>query len=160
MYFYNCFVSLFPYICQIKQKQADLFIIYLLSRSPKKQFKRREIKVLKSEGYLIALLSFPPGINSAKEIGLFTSRAPASFLKQRVLFCKCQILMEKDTIPLRPQIWACATSIYTQSKCVPQQMRGNATITISDLQIIAPRLSKCEEQSWQPVLSQLSLRRF
>lgn len=61
------------------------------------------MKVLKSEGYLIALLSFPPGINSAREIGSFTSRAPASSLKQRVLFCKCQILMGKDTISLRPQ---------------------------------------------------------
>lgn len=96
------------------------------------------MKVLKSEGYLIALLSFPPGINSAKEIGLFTSRAPASSLKQRLLFCKCQILMEKDTISLHPQIWACAMPISTQSKSVPQQIRGNATITISDLQIIAP----------------------
>lgn len=139
---------------------ADLFIIYLLSRSPKKQFKYRELKVLKSEGHLITLLSSPPGINSAREIGLFTFRAPASSLKQRVLFCKCQILMEKDTISLRRQIWACAMPIYTQSKSAPQQIRGNATITISDLQIIAPRRLKCEEQSWQPVLSQLCLRRF
>lgn len=137
MSFYNCFVCLFHYICKIKQKKADLFIIYLLSRSSKKQFKRRDMKVLKSEGYLIALLSFPPGINSGREIGLFTSRAPASSSKRRVLFCKCQILMEKDTISLRPQLWARAMSIDAQSKSVPQQIRGNATITISDLQIIA-----------------------
>lgn len=153
-------MCLFHYISKNKQKKSDLFIIYLLSRSPKKQFKHRETKVLKSEGYLIALLSFPPGINSAREIGLFTSRAPASSLKQRVLFCKCQILMEKDTISLRPQNWACAMSIYTRSESVPQQIRGNATITISDLQIVAPRHLKCGEQSWQPVLSQLGLRRF
>lgn len=160
MYFHNCFVCLFHYICKNKQKKADLFIIYLLSRSPKKQFKRRERRVLKSEGYLIALLGFPPGINSGREISLFTFCAPASSLKQRVLFCKCQILMEKDTISLRPQSWACAMSIYTQSKSVPQQIRGNATITISDLQIIAPRHLKYGEQSWQPVLSQIFLRRF
>lgn len=74
------------------------------------------MKVLKSQAYLMALLGFPPGINSTGELGLFTFRAPVNSLKLRVLFCKCQILMAKDTIrKLSPQIRARVMPIYGQN---------------------------------------------
>lgn len=44
-------------------------------------------------------------VHSTGEIGLFTFRAPVNSLQQRLLFCKCQILMAKDTTcKLSPQI--------------------------------------------------------
>lgn len=102
--------------------EADLFIIYVLSRSSNKQFKHKC-----SNPNLIALLGFPPGVNSTGEIGLFTFRAPVNSLKQRLLLCKCQILMAKDTTrKLSPQIRACVMSICPQNKnaaVVPQQIR-------------------------------------
>lgn len=123
LYFYDFIVLLFHYrsknAWKISASEADLFIIYLLSRSSNKQFKQKWKCSNPKFG-------FPPGVNSTGEIGLFMFRAPVNSLRQRLLLCKCQILMAKDTTrELSPQIWACVISIYPQNKSaavVPQQI--------------------------------------